>query len=147
MSNLFQVREKDRSNRSAIILKNLNLSITPHHFKMESLQSLRDIFKPGDFMCKLDLKDAYFCIPLAEELKKFVRLYWERDLYQFLCLCFGLPSVRYVVTKLLKIPIVFLQGIDCLIIIYLDDMPLIWMEISRCVAIEWSSYCKSWGLR
>ena len=35
-------------------------------------------------MCKLDLKDAYFCIPLAEELKKFVRFYWDGELYQFL---------------------------------------------------------------
>ena len=30
---------------------------------MEGIQSLRDIILPGDFMIKLDLRDAYFSIP------------------------------------------------------------------------------------
>ena len=51
-------------------------------------------------MCKLDLKDAYFCIPLAEESKIFVRFYWEEHLYQFMCLCFRLAPGSYVFTKL-----------------------------------------------
>ena len=78
-------------NRPVINLKNLNQYIPPqHHFKMESLQSLRDIHKQGDFMPKLGLNDAYFCIPLGveEESKKFMRFCWEGDLYQFLCLRF-----------------------------------------------------------
>ena len=92
---------------------------------MKSLQSLRGILKQNEFMCKLEIKDPYFCIPLAEESKKFVRFYCEEDLYQFLCLCFGLHPAPYVFTKLLKIPNVFLQRIGTLIIIYLDNMPLI----------------------
>ena len=75
-------------------------------------------------MCKLDLKDVYFCIPLAEELKKFVRCYWEGDLYQFLCLYFGLAPAPYVLAKLLKIPIAFLRRIGTLIITYLNNMLL-----------------------
>ena len=97
--------------RPVINLKNLNPYIPYHHLKMESLQSLRDILKKGDFMCKLDLKDAYFCIPFAEELEKFMRFYRERDLYQFLCLCFGLASAHYIFKKLLKILIAFLRRI------------------------------------
>ena len=76
-------------------------------------------------MCKLDLKHGYFCILLAEESKKFVRFYWKGDLYQFLCLCFGLAPAPYVFKKLLKIPNAFLQRIGTLIIIHLDDMLLI----------------------
>ena len=123
--NLFLLKKKDRGNRPVTNLKNLNQCIPHHHFRMESLQSLRDILKQGDFMCKLDLKDAYFCIPLAEESKKFVRFYCEGDLYQFLCLCLGVAPAPYVFTKLLKIPIAFLRTIGTLIIIYLDDMLLI----------------------
>ena len=52
----------------------------PLHFKMESLQSLRDILKQINFMCRFGLLDAYFCIPLAEESKKFMRFCWEEDL-------------------------------------------------------------------
>ena len=47
------------------------------------------------------------------------------DLYQFLCLCFGLAPAPYVFKKLLKIPNAFLQRIGTLIIIHLDDMLLI----------------------
>ena len=122
VKNLFLVMKEDGCNRT---VKNLNQYIPHHYFKTESLNSLRDILKQGNFICKLDLKDAYFCIPLAEESKKFARLYWEGDLYQFLCLCFELAPAPYVFPKLLKIPIAFLWRIVTLIIIYLDDMLLV----------------------
>ena len=51
VSNLFLVKKKDGGNRPVINLK----KIPHHHFKMETLQSLPDILKQGDFMCKLDL--------------------------------------------------------------------------------------------
>ena len=77
LSNLFLVKKKDGENRPVINLKNLNQYIPNYHFKMEILQSLRDILKQGDFLCKLDLKAAYFCISFAEESKKFVRFCWD----------------------------------------------------------------------
>ena len=46
-------------------LKNLNQCNSHHHFKMENLQTLRDILKHDNFMCKLDLNDAYFCMLLV----------------------------------------------------------------------------------
>ena len=71
--NLFLVMKKGFDN---INFKDLNHYILHHHFKMESLQSMKDILKHGDLMNKLDLKDAYFYIPLAKESKKLVRFYW-----------------------------------------------------------------------
>ena len=73
-------------------------------------------------MMKLDLKDAYFCIPLAENAKKYVRFYWKGNVYQFLCLCFGLSPAPYIFTKRLKVPMAFLRCLGTLIIIYLGDM-------------------------
>ena len=86
---------------------------------------MSDILKHRDFMCKLDLNYAYFCIPLAEKSKKFVRFYWEGDLYQLLCLCFGLSPAPYVFTKLLKIPITSYRRIGTLVIIYVGNRLLI----------------------
>ena len=103
VSNLFLMKKKDGGSRPVINLKNLNQYIPHHHFKMERLQPLRDILKQGNLMWKLVLKDAYFCIPLVEESKKFVIFYWKADLYQFMCLCFGLAPAPYIFTKLLKI--------------------------------------------
>lgn len=34
---------------------------------MEGIPTVRDVITPGDFMFKLDLKDAYFMIPVAED--------------------------------------------------------------------------------
>ena len=73
-------------------------------------------------MCKLDLKDAYFHVPLDQNLRKFVRFQWNGTLYEFMCLCFGLGLAPRLFTKLLKIPISLLIKINIRVIIYLDDM-------------------------
>ena len=114
VSNLFLAKKKDGGNRPIIIFKNLNHYISHHHFKMKSLQSLRDTLKQGDLMCKLDLKDGR-----AEEICEILQ---GGGSISILCLCFGLAPVFSAFTKLLKIPIV---RVGTLIIIYLDDMLLI----------------------
>ena len=42
----------------------IKLFIPYSHFKMEGLHLLKDLLRQTDFMCKVDLKDSYFCIPL-----------------------------------------------------------------------------------
>lgn len=40
--------------------------IFPHHpFKTEGIPTLRDLISQGDCMIKLDLKDAYFMVPIT----------------------------------------------------------------------------------
>ena len=79
-------------NRPVINLKHLNNFIPYQLFKMKGLNLLQNMLQKGD-MCKLDLKDAYFCVPLKKESRKYVRFQWEGTLYEFFCLCFGLgPS-------------------------------------------------------
>jgi len=67
LSSIFLVPKKDGGNRPVINLKNLNSFIPYQHFKMEGLHVLRDLIQEGDFMCKIDLKDAYFVVPIAPE--------------------------------------------------------------------------------
>ena len=75
-------------------------------------------------MCKIDLKDAYFAIPLSVKSRKYVRFQWKGLLYEYCCLCFELPPTPLVFTKLLKVPISLLRNLDVRIIIYLDNMLL-----------------------
>ena len=49
-------------------------------------------------MCKIDLKDAYFTVPL-DKCRHLVRFLWEGNLYEFLYLCFGLKPAPRVFTK------------------------------------------------
>ena len=72
--------------RPIINLKKLNQFIPYSHFKMESLKQLKDLLRQNDLMVKIDLKDAYFSIPLHPETQKHVRFPGKGNLYQFLCL-------------------------------------------------------------
>ena len=106
-------------------LENLNAFIPYLHFRMEGLHLLKEMLKEKDCMCKIDLKDAYFCVPLHRKYRKYIGFCWEGQLHQFLCLCFDPGPAPRIFTKLLKTPIVILQTINIRIIIYLDDMLLI----------------------
>ena len=67
---------------------------------MEGLHCLKYVLQKGDHMCKIDLKDAYFNIPLHKDSQKLVRFLWAGNLYDFQCLCFGLgpaPRIFYII--------------------------------------------------
>ena len=68
LSTLFIVKKRDGGNRPVINLKRLNCYIPYQHFKMEGLHLIKDLLREGDYMVKLDLKDAYFS--LKNESKK-----------------------------------------------------------------------------
>ena len=122
LSNLFLVNKKDRGHRPVINLKFLNSFIPYQHSKMEGMHLIKDLLQKHDFLIKIDLKDAYFGILLDKSSRKYIRFQWEGNLYEFLCLCFGLGSAPLIFTKLLKIPIALLRRINVRIIIFLDDM-------------------------
>ena len=50
---------------------------------MEGIHVLKDILIPGDFMCKMDLKSAYFTVPLHQDSQKLVWFIWEGKINQF----------------------------------------------------------------
>ena len=129
LSNLFLVGKKDGGNRPVINLKNLNAFIPYLHFRMEGLHLLKDMLKEKDYMCKIDLKDAAFCVPLHWKRRKYNRFCWEAQFYESLCLCFGLGPAPRIFIKLLKIPIAILRRINILIIVSLDDMLLMCQTI------------------
>ena len=124
LSHLFLVDKKDGGKRPVINLKQLNSYIPYQHFKMEGLHLLKELLQSNDYLCKLDLKDAYFCIPMSQKSRRFLRFLWEGNLYEFLCMCFGLGPAPLIFTKLMKIPISLFRRINIRVIVFLDDMLL-----------------------
>ena len=53
-------------------------------------------------MASLDLRDAYYSVPIHEQYQKFLKFVWRKKLYQFTCLPNGLACAPRVFTKLLK---------------------------------------------
>ena len=79
LSNIFIVKKKDGGNGPVNNLKELNQHIPFLHFKMESLQFLKTLLQKNEYMCKLDLKDAYLCVPLSQDDRK--RIQFKRNDY------------------------------------------------------------------
>lgn len=124
-SSLFLVPKKDGGMRPVINLKSLNAFVPPQHFKMEGIHTLKDLLKVGDWMCKIDLKDAYFTVPIREESREFLRFNVQGHAFQFTCLPFGLSCAPRVFTKTLKPAVTFLREMGVRLVAYIDDILVI----------------------
>ena len=69
VSKLFLVKKKDRGQIPVINLKEINSYIPHCHLKMEGLQNLEYMLEKGDYICKLELKDAYLSVPLEKKIQ------------------------------------------------------------------------------
>ena len=87
-SPMFLVPKSDRSWRPVINLKALNRHVITRHFNMESIRTVKGLMMKGDWLLKLDLKDAYLAVPVHQARREFLK--------------FGLSNAPYVYTKLLK---------------------------------------------
>uniref|UniRef100_A0A1X7TWZ5 Reverse transcriptase domain-containing protein n=1 Tax=Amphimedon queenslandica TaxID=400682 RepID=A0A1X7TWZ5_AMPQE len=81
--------------------------------------------KKGDWLVKIDLKDAYFSILISKKHRKYLCFEFRDRFYQFNCLPFGLASAPWVFTKTLK-PIAALgRELGIRLIVYIDDILLV----------------------
>ena len=64
-----------------INLSTLNSFVRYHHFKMEDLKVVADVLRPQDFMCKIDLKDPYFAVPIHPEHQKLLSFQFQNVTY------------------------------------------------------------------
>ena len=85
---------------------------------------LEDQLRPGDFMPKVDVKVAYFMIPIAADQRKFLRFAWQGNMYQFNCLRFGLPSAPLGFTKTSRAVGMTLRSL-VLRVIYINDILIV----------------------
>ena len=60
---------------------------------METQRAIRKALTQGDWVISIDLKDAYFHIPVHPTARKYLRFTHLQEIYQFKALPFGLTSV------------------------------------------------------
>ena len=77
VSQLFAVPKKDGGMRPVVKLEALNSHVQQVPLKVEGIHLLKDILRPGDWMTRVDLKDAYFAIPVSSHDRKFLRFRWQ----------------------------------------------------------------------
>lgn len=106
-------------------LKTLNQFVVYNHFKMEGFQVVKNLIQRRDWLCKVDLKDAYFCIPICKDHRKYLRFQYKGQMLQYKGLPFGLASGPRLFTKIMKPVIALLRRIGVRLVIYLDDILLL----------------------
>ena len=122
VSPIFFVPKKDGSNRMILNLKRLNEYVLYQHFKMDGLPAVKSLMRPDCFMASLDLKDAYYSVPIHDKFRKYLRFSYKNVCYEYTCLPNGLASAPRVFTKLLKPALSHLRKMGHNVIGYIDDL-------------------------
>ena len=121
LSNVFLRPKKDGSFRMILNLKNLNSHVEYNKFKMDTLHSILKLVTPGFYMATIDLKDAYYSVPVAQEHRKYLCFVWRSKLYQYTCFPNGLSSAPRLFTKLMKPCYAHLRCRGHIVSGYIDD--------------------------
>ena len=120
-SRIFLVPKKNGEMRPIINLKPLNGYLVKEKFKMETQRSIRRAISPGEWVVSIDLKDAYFHVPIAREYQKYFLFQVCNKTYKFVALPFGLSSAPREFTRVVTIVAHLAHGRMIKLHIYLDD--------------------------
>ena len=102
VSNIFLRPKPNNKFRMIIDLSELNKFVTYNHFKMDNLDVATEMLFPDAWMASIDLKEAYYSIPIHEADQKYLVFQWEGRYFKFTCVPFGLCSAPWIFTKTLR---------------------------------------------
>lgn len=85
-------------------------------------QTIRHTIREGNWLAKLDLKDAYLTVPVFEGHSKFLQFVWRESYYEFVAFPFELSSTPWAFTKLLRVVVTYLRKNGLRLVIFLDDI-------------------------
>lgn len=125
ITNIFLREKSDGSFRTILNLKELNSYVQKTHFKMDTLKTSLKLITHNCFFAKVDLKDAFFSVPVSEDSKRFLRFSFYNTLYEFQCMPQGYSDAPRVFTKITKPLIARLRSLGFINSIYIDDILLI----------------------
>ena len=122
ISPYFVVPKPDGSYRFILNLKRFNRNVHTQHFKLEDLNTTIKLISQGDFLNKIDLKDAFFLVPIKKSSQKYLKFKFNNKYFKFVCLPFGLSTSPYVFTKLMKPVMQYLRERGIVAGIFIDDI-------------------------
>ena len=125
-SRLFLVEKASGGWRPVIDLSHLNDFVQLTSFKMETVTSVLLSVREEDFLASLDLKDAYFQIPIHRSSRKLLRFMSEGTVYHFRALCFGLSTTPLVFTRVFAVVSAWAHSHLIRLLRYLDG----WLVLS-----------------
>ena len=120
-SRYFLVKKKGGGMRPILDLRALNRFLKVYRFKMLTSKALLRMMRRGDWYTTLDLRDAYFHIPVYPPHRKFLRFGFEGQVYEYLVLPFGLSLSPRTFVKCSQAAVAPLRQRGVRIAMYVDD--------------------------
>lgn len=132
-SPVFTVPKKDSEERRVILnLKFVNQWVEHQHFQMSGLKDVKLLLEPGMWMSKIDLKHAYWQIPLHPTDRQYLGFKWRGKQYRFKVVPFGLACAPLWITKICRPMMAWIHADGIQGVIYIDDLILIGKSKERC---------------
>jgi hypothetical protein len=132
LSPIFMRPKKNGEYRLILNLKKLNKSVEYHHFKMDTFENAIKIITKNCYMASIDLRHAYYSVPVATEHQQFLRFQWKGKSYKNTCLPNGISSAPRLFTKLMKPVYSKLRTLGFINIRYIDDSLLCGYSVEEC---------------
>ena len=133
ISPIFTVPKKDGGVRLILNLKKFNSFVENYHFKMDNIKTILELITPNCWMAVVDLKDAYYSVPVHPKFRKYLRFIYEGQLYEYTVFPNGLCICPRKFTKLMKPILAHIHALHHIISGYIDDFYLQGHTCQKCV--------------
>ena len=147
-SRYFLVQKRQGGFRPILDLSPLNGFIKKKAFRMLSTTALKRAFRQGDFCTSIDLKDAFFHVPILEEHKKYLRFSFRGRSYEFNVLPFGYSLAPRTFALCVRAALAPLRREGIRVLDYLDDLLLLASseELARAHTVRMVNHLSALGL-
>lgn len=98
---------------------------------MEDYRTVLKLIQEGSYMCTINLKQAYYSIPIHKEFRKYLSFKFDDQIYHYCALPFGLSLAPYIFTKVTKPILSYLRSKNVTCVLYLDDFVIINTDYSK----------------
>lgn len=100
---------------------------------MDTFETALKLIKPNYFIASINVRHAYYSVPIAHEDRKFLCFKWKNVIFQYTCLPNGINCAPVYFTKLLKPVYSTLRKMGHINLDYIDDSLLIVDSRKECL--------------
>ena len=100
---------------------------------MDTVNTCFTLLSRNCYLASVDLRDAYYSVPVAKQHQKYLKFSWNGNLYQFTAMPNGLACAPRYFTKLMKPVFATLRQKGYISTSYLDDVLLFGDDYESCV--------------
>ena len=131
-SKMFCVQKPNGKWRPIINLKPMNRFVAKQKFRMETVQDVREMLRPGDFGATIDLQDAYYHVPVAKRSRRYLRFMLDGVVYEYQALPMGLTCSPRVFTGINKVLGTLFRRHGIRVVFYIDDIVVLGVSEEDC---------------